>query len=523
MTRGVGRGVGVAGALGAALAITLLDGAAAAGGAGAGIVLVAAAAPKPRHVAIAVLAAGGAGLVLFLQAGLALGLALTVWGATAWAVSRHAGRLGAVFLLSWLAVEVCARLTSGMVGELADLVSPVRALHRALQGAVDGRDLLLLAAPGLTALGWGGSGVNDRARRVLVPVVAALGFVALRPIPVLLDLSRDARFSLDAAQREVASRNQVPTLWTFERGPAMTHSAREAVRIALDAMPALNAASGTVASVRVLRSGSGGASVRALDAVHRLALDDPTTAVVTLMGAVDRIVSGPPPSVGWWGAPPPAAADLGHRVVQSDDLGDAGVVVASPDRPLTRDEHVLLDQGAMAATPLLLLLGPADDEGPPGAEFLRAWGMNPRGALSQDHPATSAGHPAVPVAPRSAPAGVLSLAGVDGLTWPLIHAGGEVVAHALLGSVDTSLPPDEPRAVRRRTDGAIRVIVLSRALLDAEPGMLGAMVDWLTDRPDGAATRRRLVPPPGPLRRGAALLLALLVPWGVLREAREEE
>ena len=465
-------------------------------------------------------------------------LALAVWGASAVAVRRAfspgAAGDGLALLLcgALLSLEGAARGATGATGEVLDLVSMGRALERAGLGALDARDLLLLAGPGLLAIVWqqwarSPDVPNLRLRAWLLPVGYALAVVVAAPAPLVVDLSGQARFSLGAARASVVSSIHAPVLFTVTVGPKATRADRERVRTLRDLMAPLRSAATSLVTISWQTGDEPGVSVR----VRAVAAEGPVNHSGADVGgdiarALLTLRRGAPSAVSWWGHPPTPAqlaqlpdvsVQVAEVLLEPSAAGNAAWIVA-PERPLSADSLMRLDQHVLGGGGLLMLLGDPMEgpDGPqvPGAKLVGPWGLGVGPPLADARAAQTAEHPGVGWQRRvRAPSGASTLQETEGLTQRLVMVEAEPVALAIAGSVPSSVDPKAfpDRALREWSDGSVRVIAASRSLVAANPGLLAPAVDWVLRREERATLRIAPLPAPGPWRQAVGLLLGTLL------------
>lgn len=506
----------VGGAL-AAAAIALAPAAWAGPLAGAGVSLAAGAGDRVLRVvpAIAVVVAL---LVTHLGVGplgpaVTTGVALLIWGASSAALLRL-GAVGGVVIVVLLGLDPLAAMLDGAPGAVLDGVSPGRALRRAGAGALDARAWLALAAPGLIAhsLGtWRASrSENERVRIALVPAVLALALVTVAPLPLQIDLSGRSAFSLSDAQTHFLSSLQVPLLLTFETGPALGREQREAVRAARDLVPALRGASASLVTEQHLTTEGEGfvLRVRALEAVETLELAGPSV-TDDLISALVRIRDGGPARVRWLGTPPDGiGASLSNVTLVEEG---ASTWVLSPGTTPDPTTHEAVDQHVLNGGGLVALLGPGEGVDAPGARVVGPWGIGVQEPTAS--PSTGQVSPHAAMAGLEAigvPAGTSTLAETPGLTEPLVSTASGPVALALAGSVPSGVAGEGDAALRTMSDGAVRVVAMSRVLAEAHPELVARGLAWVLGREDRIALGSPPPAAPATGRRALGLGLALL-------------
>jgi len=441
-----------------------------------------------------------------------------------------------------LALDPLARAFTGPVAGVLDVVSPGRALGRAALGALDLRDLLAVAAPGLiAAVGLRGlaatANSNDRLRLALVPITLALGLAVLRPIPLLVDLSDGDRFSLGADRGIVVSSLDTLILLTVREGPGLDREHRDAARALRDLLGALERASTSVFSTNWLKTETPGLQIelRASDTARSVSLASPDRVGWELAVLVSTVRDSPSPVVPWIGAAP---SDLARQSLRGAELSVlpevtgpllAPAVVVRASAPLTGEARFALDQHVMGGGGLLMLVGKGDGSETPGAKLIGPWGLGIGHPIGQETGAELTDHLAVRgLTPPTAPAATQELHETEGLTERLVLAAGVPVALALSGSVPSGVasePEWSARSPRTMSDGAVRVIAISDALVERNPALLGRSLDWVLGRDERAAMLSPVLKSPGwPQRSGSVLLAVVLggfLALGLARRAGE--
>ena len=500
--------------------------------------------------------AAALGLVIWGLAVACLGRAGETWG-------RRAAGAGAA--LAWGALDLLSRVVRGSAGFLLDALSPGRALEHLASGALDVRDLLALLVPMAVAVPlarWrrlqqagadpeevGNAGV----RAVLLPAAVLSALACVWPIPLKLDVSGRHLHSPSPAVLQALGGVSDALLGQVFVGGALDRAQRAELRDLRDALAQLEGRTvipyseewrdpATEPASRALAEGSGlsarpngawlamrwvnlrrtarvelgrddGESTpNRLGAALGMLGDETGEEVVALVGGADAHLAA-----GLFGTTVRELDEgsLLSAVAMAEADPDAprpGVLLLSPPEALSPDMHWLLDRWAMEGGALGLFTRRGGEH---LGGLLGPWGVGIKEPLPQALGQVT-GFGDVPMPGQSPiPNGSIRFEGPGGLIAGSLEASGRAALLGLQGSVPTGHPEAGPAGApppRPTSLGAMRIVVGSTGLLEANGTLLSHLWGWLLDRKDLAA----LAPPdpPRPPNRGV-LVFALLVGLGV--------
>ena len=554
-------------------------------GRGSGL-LETAIASLPGLAAIGVIAVGTG---LGLPATLPCCLALALWGGGAVLVGRATGgawgartgaMVGGAVVLGLLSLDGAAALVHGTWGAVIDLLRPGRALRHAAIGVLDLRDGASLAVLPATAalvlrrlaLGRAGSTPsrlgNATARAFLVPSVALALVWATGATPLFVDLTPGAQRSITPSERAVVESVRGPLLLEVFLGGPLDRTTRASVRALDDLLAQVKTPAITMAierrdptrdpeSLRAARSlgiqelpGGGYAAllVRNLERVVVLnPLPAPERQTDALLEAISGARAGAPAA-----GPQVPALVAGAQAALADDLPDLAVTPlteaalqeslreasASGGKPkplvlllglvgeLSPSLHWLLDQHVMAGGSLGLFSGVATS---PLRPLTGPWGLSLGTDVSPGEGTVPASDVFGDLTRLRVPAGVAAAGGPEGLATVAARRGETPVLLLVQGSIPSSRTmdsaPEGAPAPKDMSEGSLRLVVGSTALLSANPELLPRLTDWLLERRSRGVSRGAAQAPPFPAGRlrattGAAWLLSLGLLHAVSRARR---
>lgn len=500
---------------------------------------------------------------------LAAALGLGIWGLVAACLGRAGAAwdrraAGAGAALLWAALDPLSRVARGSAGFLLDALSPGRALEHLAGGALDLRDLLALSIPVAAAyplarwrdLERAGTGPeeigNARVRAVLLPAAVLSALACLWPLPLKVDVSgRHLHSPSPAVQQALGGVRSALLAQVFVGGP-LDRAQRAELRDLRDALrqleglavipyseewrnPATEPASRTLAASAGLSPRASGAwlamrwvNLRSTARVE-LGRGDGESTPNRLGAALGRLgqEAGAEVVALVGGADAHLAASLfGTRVQELDersllaavvaaeadpDAPRPGVLLLSPTGPVSPDMHWLIDRWAMEGGALGLFTRRGGEH---LGGLLGPWGVGIKEPLPQALGQVTRFED-VPMPGQSPiPNGSIQFEGPGGLVAGALEASGRAALLALQGSVPTGHPEPGPEGApppRPTSLGAMRIVVGSTGLLEANGALLPHLWGWLLDRADLVA----LAPPapPEPPNRGV-LAIALLVGLG---------